>query len=83
MADEIKLPESVEAAFRLFTENAQHQHTHGCLVGTPCKEAERVRRAIAAALKDASEPIGLCPHGFLKCFYCWRDAGFPAADDPR
>jgi hypothetical protein len=23
------------------------------------------------------ELIGLCPHGNLLCFYCWRDAGFP------
>lgn len=30
-----------------------------------------------AMLDAASGEVGLCPHGYLKCFYCWRDAGFP------
>jgi len=28
-------------------------------------------------LTDQEQYLGLCPHGNLKCFYCWRDAGFP------
>ena len=44
-------------------------------------------RAVEAARREerekkADDLIGLCPHGFLKCFYCWRDAGFPGGAQP-
>jgi hypothetical protein len=44
-------------------------------------------RAVEAARREEREKIeaslvGTCPHGNLKCFYCWRDAGFPGGAQP-
>ncbi len=42
-------------------------------------------RFMAESLEKAAETmktdIGVCPHGFVKCFFCWRDAGFPGVTE--
>jgi hypothetical protein len=34
-------------------------------------------RALTKQRESEADRVGLCPHGYLLCFYCWRDAGFP------
>jgi len=39
--------------------------------------------ADASTVTISADLIGLCPHGYLLCFYCWRDAGFPGGREAQ